>query len=180
MRVRTIVIECCRVARWSSGAGPYSLRLGRPRSTVRSATMNLTGTYPSVVSCTGEDTINYRTYRAGGPWTGPQTEVAPDPADYALSGALSFTNIVWTINLNTQRGVYRATASPHNGWRGGVHGAIDAHHAGGTGAQGEPERLRPRLAVSALRARRRHGGAARRRLPARERPVQTRSRQCPR
>ncbi len=111
MRVRTIVIavlSCCALV---AGNGAVFASSGTPEINRANATMNLTGTYPSVVSCTGEDTINYRTYRAGGPWTGPQTEVAPDPADYALSGALSFTNIVWTINLNTQRGVYRATAT---------------------------------------------------------------------
>jgi hypothetical protein len=73
-----------------------------------SATISLQGTLP-VVRCTGEDKIGYETYT--GTWMGGETQIAPDPTDYPLSGPLTVSSIEWTINLKTDRGVLVGKAS---------------------------------------------------------------------
>jgi hypothetical protein len=58
------------------------------------------------VNCPGEDGINYRTLR--GRWEGGENEVTPGFTDYDLSGPLTVSKVVWTINLVTGRGVLKA------------------------------------------------------------------------
>ena len=65
-------------------------------------TIQVSGTLESA-SCTGEDKVGYVTY--SGTWTGAETQMLPDPTDYNLNGTLSVSNIEWTINTQTQRGV---------------------------------------------------------------------------
>jgi hypothetical protein len=57
--------------------------------------------------CTGEDAVPYVTIR--GTWTGPQTETTPGVTDYDLSGTVTVSGVVWTINLTTGRGVLTGT-----------------------------------------------------------------------
>ena len=59
-------------------------------------------------TCLGEDGINYVTYR--GAWSGTETDVTPGSTDYNLSGTLTVSKVLWTINLTTQRGVLRGSA----------------------------------------------------------------------
>lgn len=116
MRVRTIVIAavvCCAV--FVGNSVVFASSPPTPEINRANATMNLKGTL-GLVSCVGEDGITYHTYRAGGPWQGTQTEVAPDPADYGLTGtgnaSLTFTNIVWEIKMSPSNpGVFTATVT---------------------------------------------------------------------
>jgi hypothetical protein len=52
--------------------------------------------------CVGEDAGPYVTYR--GRWIGTETDAVP-ATDYNLSGPITVTGIVWTINTSTRRGV---------------------------------------------------------------------------
>ena len=58
--------------------------------------------------CAGEDGQSYITFRGG--WSGAETDVTPGSTDYNLSGPLTVTKVVWTINTQTQRGVLTGTA----------------------------------------------------------------------
>jgi len=60
-------------------------------------------------ACTGFAGVPYVTYRGG--WVGGETEVPPGPTNYNLTGTWTVKKIVWTINLNTGRGVLRGTAT---------------------------------------------------------------------
>ena len=60
------------------------------------------------VKCPGEDGLPYITYRGG--WRGAENDVTPGSTDYDLSGPLAVSKIVWTINLETKRGVLSGTA----------------------------------------------------------------------
>jgi hypothetical protein len=59
--------------------------------------------------CSGEDGISYVTYRGG--WAGGETDGMPGSTDYNLTGTWTVKKIVWTINLKTDVGVLRGTAT---------------------------------------------------------------------
>ncbi|MDP9220705.1 MAG: hypothetical protein M3P23_09210 [Actinomycetota bacterium] len=67
-----------------------------------------TGQFAST-PCPGEDGLPYITYR--GTWKGVETETTPGFTDYSLSGSLTVKRVVWTINLETKRGVLTGTAT---------------------------------------------------------------------
>src|SRR5580765_4755145 len=85
----------------------FAAAVGTPEVDRANATFVLDpiGTFKKV-NCLGEDGIKYRTLR--GRWEGGETEVTPGFTDYDLSGPLTVSNVVWTINLTTVRGVLRA------------------------------------------------------------------------
>jgi len=59
-------------------------------------------------TCVGVNSVNYVTYR--GTWKGSETALATNATTYNLTGALTVSNVVWTINLSTDQGVLRGTA----------------------------------------------------------------------
>ncbi len=75
----------------------------KPEIDRANANIGLQGTL-KLVQCAGEDGVSYETY--SGTWLGSESQIVPDPTDYSLSGALTVSGIQWTINLNTQRGVW--------------------------------------------------------------------------
>jgi hypothetical protein len=85
----------------------FAAAVGTPEVDRANATFVLDpiGTFKKV-NCLGEDAIKYRTLR--GRWEGGETEVTPGFTDYNLSGPLTVSNVVWTINLTTVRGVLKA------------------------------------------------------------------------
>jgi hypothetical protein len=60
----------------------------------------------------GEDKISYVTYT--GNLVGGETQMLPDPTDYNLTGSLAISNIQWTINTQTGRGVLTGKATLTN------------------------------------------------------------------
>jgi hypothetical protein len=58
--------------------------------------------------CPGEDGTSYVTYT--GSWHGIENDLS-FTTDYGLTGKLSVSKVVWTINLKTLRGVLTGTAS---------------------------------------------------------------------
>lgn len=93
-----------------AGAGVAAAAgVGTPEIDEANATLQVKPTAQFTAShCDGEDGITYVTYR--GNWAGSETDVTPGSTDYNLSGSLSVTGIVWTVNQKTQRGVLRGTA----------------------------------------------------------------------
>lgn len=75
---------------------------GTPEVDRANATLQLSGKLRPV-SCVGEDGITYVTYH--GSYGGGESQVAPDPTDYNLSGTVKVVGIAWTINKSTGRGV---------------------------------------------------------------------------
>jgi hypothetical protein len=101
------------------GVLTQSLALGagtpRPEVDPANATIQLGASTPLTgVACSGEDKLAtgartpYITYT--GSWTGGETESVAGESDYPLSGTLTISNISWTINLNTDRGVLSGKA----------------------------------------------------------------------
>jgi hypothetical protein len=82
---------------------------GTPERDIAEATMRLASAKPTVANCTGEDGDSYVTYQWN--WAGNETDALPGSTDYNLTGTLEFTNLEWTINLKTQRGLLRGTAT---------------------------------------------------------------------
>jgi len=94
----------------SIGAGAtYAAAAGVPEVDEANATFQLSpaGTF-SAKSCAGEDLTKYVTFR--GAWIGGETDLSLS-TDYVLTGKLTISKVVWTINLSTQRGVLKGTAS---------------------------------------------------------------------
>jgi hypothetical protein len=94
-----------------------ALGSGTPKPEVdpANATIQLGASTPLVgTPCLGEDKLAsgaktpYVTYR--GTWTGGATETVAGESDHPLSGTLTVSSIVWTINLNTNRGVLSGKA----------------------------------------------------------------------
>jgi hypothetical protein len=82
--------------------------IGAPEIDHASATIQVKPAQTFKLSrCAGEDGIDYETYR--GAWAGGET--SPLTTDYNLTGSLSVSKIVWTINLKTDYGVLRGTAT---------------------------------------------------------------------
>jgi hypothetical protein len=63
---------------------------------------------PVITACPGEDATNYT--KVTGPFKGVENDFTPGSTDYNLSGTLSWSNAVWTINQTTLRGIFRANA----------------------------------------------------------------------
>jgi hypothetical protein len=86
----------------------------KPEIDRANATIQLGGALKSV-TCFGEDKLAsgaktpYVTYT--GTWKGSENQILPDATDYDLSGTLKVTGITWTINLNTDRGVFNGAAT---------------------------------------------------------------------
>jgi hypothetical protein len=91
------------------GGGVAAATAGVPEIDKANSTMRLVAT-PKFTSktCSGEDGQKYVTYRGG--WKGVETDVTPGSTDYNLSGRLTVGKIVWTVNLETRRGVLSGVA----------------------------------------------------------------------
>jgi hypothetical protein len=72
------------------------------------ATIQLGSTKFVPTACTGVDGVPYVTLR--GTWKGGETDLTPGSTPYNLTGPLTIKKVVWTINLNTDRGLLRGTA----------------------------------------------------------------------
>ncbi len=109
----------------------------KPEVDHANATIQLGGTPLTSVTCKGEDKVvvtpgqpavktPYITY--SGTWTGGETETPADlgESDYPLSGNLTVSNISWTINTFTDRGVLvgKAVLAPPTGATGGYSGKL--------------------------------------------------------
>ena len=105
----------------------------KPEVDQANATIQLGGTPLTSVTCKGEDKVGtppakplYMTY--SGTWTGGETETPADlgESDYPLSGTLTVSNISWTINTFTDRGVLvgKAVLAPPAGATGGYSGKL--------------------------------------------------------
>jgi hypothetical protein len=102
------------------GVLTQSLALGagtpRPEVDPANATIQLGAPAPLTgVTCLGEDKlastggrVPYITYT--GSLAGGETESVAAENDYSLTGNLAINNITWTINLNTDRGVFSGKA----------------------------------------------------------------------
>jgi hypothetical protein len=93
-------------------AGSGVAMAGPPNTEVvsESATISVAPPTPWVpTSCTGVGGVPYVTY--AGSWTGTETAVPPVVAPFNLTGTLSVTGIVWTINLATGEGLLRGKAA---------------------------------------------------------------------
>jgi hypothetical protein len=90
------------------GAGVAVAAAGSvPEIDAANATIQLGSTKFVSTSCVGVGGVPYVTFR--GTWKGGETAVPP-LTPYNLSGPLTIKKVVWTINLNTDRGVLRGTA----------------------------------------------------------------------
>ena len=84
--------------------------------------------------CAGEDGI--WTSRIGAAGKGGETDGMPGSTDYNLSGSLTVTHVVWTVNLKSERGVLRGVAElvsqalPGVRAASDVRGIADPHHSG--------------------------------------------------
>lgn len=101
-KLRVVVGALCATACIAGGAAVASAVSGTPEIDRANATMQLSGKV-TPLRCVGEDAIPYITYR--GSWKGGETQMFPDPTDYPLTGPVTVSGIVWTINLKTMRGV---------------------------------------------------------------------------
>jgi len=81
---------------------------GVPEVDEANATIQLAPARFVPTACPGEDGISYVTFR--GSWKGGETDLTPGSTDYNLTGNLTVTKVVWTINLTTDRGLLRGTA----------------------------------------------------------------------
>ncbi|MGD0083723.1 MAG: hypothetical protein ABSD78_11055 [Acidimicrobiales bacterium] len=92
-----------------SGAGVAMASSGVPEVDEANATIAVKPVSKFVpTTCAGEDGVGYVTYR--GAWKGAETDVTPGSTDYNLSGRLTIKGIVWTINLQTDRGILKGKA----------------------------------------------------------------------
>jgi hypothetical protein len=82
---------------------------GVPEVDEANATIQLAAAKFVPTACPGEDGISYVTYR--GTWKGGETDTSPGSTDYNLTGTLTIKNVVWTINLTTDRGLLRGKAT---------------------------------------------------------------------
>jgi hypothetical protein len=91
------------------GGGVAAATAGVPEIDKANSSMRLVAS-PKFESktCAGEDGQKYVTYRGG--WKGTETDVTPGSTDYNLSGKLIVGKIVWTVNLETKRGVLSGVA----------------------------------------------------------------------
>jgi hypothetical protein len=91
------------------GGGVAAATAGVPEIDKANSSMRLSAS-PQFTSktCAGEDGQKYVTYRGG--WKGVETDVTPGSTDYDLSGRLTVGKIVWTVNLETKRGVLSGQA----------------------------------------------------------------------
>jgi hypothetical protein len=105
--MRKLVLVLAVVLSFVLGALVVRAASGTPEVNTANATMSLKSATPfHSIGCVGEDQTDYVTWR--GMWTGTQTEVSVGESDYILSGSLSVSGIVWTINSNNSRGVLTA------------------------------------------------------------------------
>lgn len=112
-------VTCTAAGVVIGGVLAQSLALGagtpKPEVDQANATIQLGVSTPLTgVACPGEDKLAtgaktpYITYT--GTWVGGETESVAGESDYPLSGTLTVSNISWTINLNTDRGVLSGKA----------------------------------------------------------------------
>lgn len=93
-----------------TGAGAaWAVTIGPPVIDEANATITVKPTSFKPTACTGADGLPYVTYR--GSWSGTETDGSPGSTPYNLTGTLSVTGITWTINLRTDRGLLRGTAT---------------------------------------------------------------------
>src|SRR5438132_10577989 len=92
----------------ASGPTPKIASAPTPEIDRANSYLNLHGQV-NAVQCAGEDAKPkpYETFT--GSYAGNEIQVNPDPTDYVLSGPVSISGVAWTINLNTNRGVFLGT-----------------------------------------------------------------------
>lgn len=101
-------VVCATAGALAGGFVAQAATTHTPEIDRANANIQLAGTLASK-TCNGEDLLTdktptpYVTY--SGTWAGAESQVLPDPTDYALSGALTVSGIEWTVNLHTGRGV---------------------------------------------------------------------------
>lgn len=108
-RRRGMLAGIAALAAVGISAGVAVAASGVPEIDRANATMRLAAE-PQFVSraCAGEDGIRYVTFRGG--WHGGEIDVTPGSTDYSLKGVLTISKVVWTVNLETQRGVLAGAA----------------------------------------------------------------------
>jgi hypothetical protein len=108
--MKRVLVALAASAIFAAGAGiTVAAASGAPEVDEANATMQLGAAKFVPTGCPGEDGISYVTYR--GTWKGGETDLTPGSTDYNLSGNLTISKVVWTINLTTDRGLLRGTAA---------------------------------------------------------------------
>jgi hypothetical protein len=86
-----------------------AIAVGVPEIDRANATFSVKPTAtPVILVCPGEDATTY--VKDTGTWKGGEVDFTPGSTDYVLTGKLSFTGAVWTINTTTGRGLFTAKA----------------------------------------------------------------------
>ncbi|MGD0593574.1 MAG: hypothetical protein ABSB54_07845 [Acidimicrobiales bacterium] len=110
--MKKTVVALVTFALITVGSVAIAVAAGAPRINEANAGMQLAASKFTVVRCTGVKGITYETWR--GTWKGGETDHTPGSTPYNLSGPITIKNIVWTINLKTDRGVLRGTTVFHS------------------------------------------------------------------
>jgi hypothetical protein len=94
-----------------TGAGAaWAVTVGPPEIDATAATIQVKPSPPfKAIACTGVNSVQYVTYQGG--WVGSEVDGMPGSTPYNLSGPFTVTGINWTINLQTDRGLLRGTAT---------------------------------------------------------------------
>lgn len=92
----------------SGATAAFAGAIGKPLVDPTKGTMNLKASGVQVRRCVGVNNFAYETFR--GNWNGIETDGMPGSTPYNLSGTLAVHKWVWTINLKSQRGVFRGKA----------------------------------------------------------------------
>ena len=104
---RLIVAAATGALIWA-GSVAVASALGQPNINNANAQIQVkpTSTF-KVTQCTGVNGVPYMTWT--GSWRG--AEAGPASGTYNLSGPVTVSNVVWTVNLKTDRGVLTGSAS---------------------------------------------------------------------
>jgi hypothetical protein len=86
-----------------------AMAAGTPEIDNANVTFQLKASGLKTVSCAGEDGTSYN--KVTGKWSGGEADFSPGSTDYSLTGTLTLSGAVWTINQTTLRGVFQAAAA---------------------------------------------------------------------
>ena len=92
-----------------AGVAAAATTVGPPEVDQANASIQLAPVAFTAATCAGEDGMTYETFR--GAWKGGENDLTPGSTDYNLSGNVTVKNVVWTINLKTQRGILYGAAT---------------------------------------------------------------------
>jgi hypothetical protein len=93
---------------FAAAGAAMAMTIGPPEIDVASATIQIASSPFKPSHCVGMKGVPYVTYR--GSWKGGETDLT-HTTPYNLTGTLSVPNVVWTINLKTDRGLLHGTAT---------------------------------------------------------------------